>query len=149
MSGQTRAESLTEGPYVTRILVRRPQDARRFSGVVIVEPFNQSSGVDLPIMWAQSHEQFIADGHAWVGVTVKPSTVHALKRFDAIRYASLALANPRPAPSCETARINPLSGPATVADESGLAWDLLSQLGALLKSPAGKEVLGRPASGCT
>src|SRR5689334_18498787 len=42
---------LGQGPYTTRILVRRPKDPRRFNGTAIVEPFNPSTAVDLPIMW--------------------------------------------------------------------------------------------------
>jgi hypothetical protein len=136
---------LAEGPYTTRILVRRPVDPSRSSGTVIVEPFNQSTGVDLPIMWMQSHRQFIADGHAWVGVTTKPNTVRALHRFDAQRYRDVRLARPAGAPACDEVQINPLSGPTSQAEETGLAWDLLAQLGTLLKDPSAAALLGRPA----
>src|ERR1041385_3775866 len=47
--------TLGQGPYTTRILIRRPRDTRRFSGTVLVEPFNPSADMDLPIMWAQSY----------------------------------------------------------------------------------------------
>jgi hypothetical protein len=134
---------LVQGPYTTRILVRRPKIARRFSGTVIVEPMNPSEDADLPIMWAESYEQFIADGDAWVGITIKPNTIASLKAFDPIRYASLAMPNPRAAPGCAAAAINAFSRPTTPADESGLAWDMLSQIGMLLKSAA--QVLGQPA----
>ena len=33
------------GPYTSRMLVRRPQDPRRFNGTVIVEWLNASSGL--------------------------------------------------------------------------------------------------------
>ena len=144
--GESAPRVLGQGPYVTRILVRRPRDPRRFSGTVVVEPFNPSTAVDLPIMWAQSSAQFIADGHAWVGITVKPLALLALKRFDPARYGALAMANPSSAPRCPAASINPLSGPATPADESGLAWDIISQVGALLKDVAATQVLGVPAT---
>jgi len=138
--------ALAEGPYTTRILVRRPKDARRFSGTVIVEPMNPSEDVDLPIMWAESYWHFIADGDAWVGITIKPNTIAALKAFDPIRYASVTMPNPRSAPACAASEINAFSRPTTPADESGLAWDMLSQIGMLLKSPASAvHVLSRPA----
>lgn len=54
--------TLGKGPYTTRILVRRPRDSRRFSGTVIVEPFNPSADMDLPIMWAQSHQHWAPTG---------------------------------------------------------------------------------------
>lgn len=138
---------LAEGPYTTRILVRRPRDPARFNGTVIVEPFNQSANVDLPIMWAQSHEQLIADGYAWVGLSTKPNTLRALKLFDSARYGALGFPNPRAAnTSCAAAEINPLSQPSTVNDESGLAWDAISQVGALLKSASGARLIGAPVA---
>jgi hypothetical protein len=138
--------ALAQGPYTTRILVRRPKDARRFSGIVIVEPMNPSEDADLPIMWAESYQQFIADGDAWVGITIKPNTIAALKAFDPVRYATVSMPNPRAAPACAASEINAFSRPTTPADESGLAWDMLSQVGMLLKTPASAApLLGRPA----
>ncbi len=121
---------LAEGPYVTRILVRRPKDPRRFNGTVIVEPLNPSEDVDLPIMWAESYRQLIADGYAWVGVTIKPNTIAALKRFDPKRYAAVSMPSPFAKPACASADINAWSRPTTTADETGLAWDMLSQTSA-------------------
>ena len=125
---------LGEGPYTTRILVRRPKDPRRFNGTVVVEPFNPSDGVDLPIMWAESYRQLMAGGYAWVGVTIKPNTIAALRRFDPRRYAAVGMPNPFARPRCSAAEINSWSRPTTPADETGLAWDMLSQVGAVLKS---------------
>jgi hypothetical protein len=119
---------------------------RRFSGTVIVEPFNPSADMDLPIMWAQSHQQWMKDGNAWVGITIKPNTIRALKLFDGGRYGALGFPNPRSGSSCSTADLNPLSGPTTTNDESGLAWDVLSQVGALLKSRSAARFLGGPAA---
>jgi hypothetical protein len=137
--------ALAQGPYTTRILVRRPKDGRRFSGTVIVEPMNPSEDADLPIMWAESYQQFIADGDAWVGITIKPNTIAALKAFDPARYASVAMPSPRAAPACAASEINAFSRPTTPGDESGLAWDMLGQIGMMLKGPQSPDVLGRPA----
>jgi streptogramin lyase len=134
-----------QGPYATRILVRRPVNARRFSGTVIVEGLNPSTPVDLPIMWGHSHRQFIADGHAWVGVTVKPYTIRSLRRFDPVRYGELAMAHPAGGPTCDPGAINRWSQPSTPAEETGLAWDILTQLGALLKSRDAGNPLRQPA----
>ncbi|HMA10771.1 MAG TPA: alpha/beta hydrolase domain-containing protein, partial [Steroidobacteraceae bacterium] len=134
-----------QGPYATRILVRRPRDARRFSGTVIVEGLNPSTPVDLPIMWGHSYRQFIADGHAWVGVTVKPYTIRSLRRFDPVRYGELAMPHPAGVPVCAESAINRWSQPTTAAEETGLAWDILTQVGALLKSRGAGNPLRRPA----
>ncbi|RYZ62048.1 MAG: hypothetical protein EOP08_12680, partial [Proteobacteria bacterium] len=101
---------------------------------MIVEPMNPSTPVDLAIMWAESHEHFIDQGYAWVGITIKPNTIRALKTFDPQRYAGVSMAAPAGAVRCAADRINPSSQPTTPADETGLAWDMLSQIGALLKS---------------
>lgn len=137
--------ALARGPYTTRILVRRPIDPRHASGVVIVEPMNPSVDIDLPIMWAESYPYFIAAGHTWVGITIKPNTIQALREFDSRRYARVAMPNPRSAPACRAAEINAWSKPTTPADETGLAWDMLSQIGALLKSGSATNPLHHPA----
>ena len=134
-----------EGVYTTRILIRRPIAGERFNGTVVVEAFNPSSPVDLPIIWAESHEHLIAQGMAWVGVTVKPNTIVALKRFDPARYDPLSMPHPPGGPACAADEINAWSQPTTPADETGLAWDLLSQLGLALKSQGSSNPLGRVA----
>ena len=127
-------------PYTTRILILRPSDPKRFSGNVIVEPFNPSFNYDLPIMWAYSHDYFMRHGDIYVGITVKAVSMRALKKFDPQRYASLSMANPLPlAATCS----NPgwsafLSFPES---EDGLAWDMLTQVGALLRSKAQQNPL--------
>jgi hypothetical protein len=141
----TEPPVLGQGDYTTRILVRRPVADERFSGAVVVEAFNPSSPVDLPIMWAESHEYFIREGMAWVGVTVKPNTIVALKRFDPQRYGRLAMSHPPAGPACSADEINPWSQPTAPADETGLTWDLLSQLGLALKSQGSSNPLGRTA----
>ncbi|MDT8398211.1 MAG: alpha/beta hydrolase domain-containing protein [Pseudomonadales bacterium] len=136
---------LAQGPYTTRILVRRPGSDSEFSGIAIVESLNPSSPVDLPVMWAESYRQFMADGHAWIGLTIKPNTIKSLQRFDPARYGTLAMPHPTAGPGCSPGQINPWSQPTTPADETGLAWDILSQVGALLKSHSTDNPLNRPA----
>ena len=46
-------------PYTTRILVRRPAKASRFSGNVVVEMLNPSNLFDLNIGWAMAHRQMV------------------------------------------------------------------------------------------
>jgi hypothetical protein len=131
--------TFAKGPYTTRILLRRPKDAARFSGTVIVEALNPSLRYDAAVMWMESQDYFIRSGHAYVGVTVKPVAVESLKKFDARRYASLSLRNPLPASeTCPSSQLPPAPGglPAesTPETENGLIWDILSQTGALLRS---------------
>lgn len=123
-------------PYTTRILVRRPAHRHRFSGNVMVDMLNPSNFMDLPIGWALSHDHFMRKGDIWVGVTIKPVSVLALKAFDAARYAPLTFANPLPLTdpaNCENP-IALIAGDTRRETENGLIWDIYSQVGELVRS---------------
>jgi alpha/beta hydrolase family protein len=114
--------------YLSRILVRRPADRRRFSGAVVVELLYPARRWDWSMMWGYTHEQILERGDAWVGITL-PNSVGGLKRFDPVRYGSLSFKNPSPGAPCPGAPNN--TAPEI---EDGLKWDLISQVGALLKA---------------
>lgn len=76
-------------PYATALIVRRPADPARFSGVVIVEWLNVSSGHSLDVDWAMSQDAFLRDGHAYIGVNAQRAGISGLKKVNATRYASL------------------------------------------------------------
>lgn len=127
-----------DAPYTTRILVRRPAKASRFSGNVVVEMLNPSNRFDLNIGWAMTHRQLVRNGDAWVGITDKPIDVVALKKFDPVRYASLSFANPLALDDPRNCQ-NPVTSVdppqfRSRATEDGLAWDIYSQVGALVRS---------------
>jgi len=120
----------SNAPYTTRILIRRPAAAAKFSGNVIFEPLENARSFDWAFVWAASHDYFTEHGDAWVGVTHNPQAIDALKKFNARRYGSLSMANPTPNEVCGQAQ-------AKSETEAGLKFDMLSQIGALLKSPMG------------
>ena len=123
-----------DAPYTTRMLVRRPASAGRFSGNVVVEMLNPSNLFDLNIGWAMNRRRILANGDAWVGITAKPISVAALKTFDPARYASLSFANPLPLDdprNCTT-----VAADSSRTTENGLVWDIYTQVGAWLKSNA-------------
>jgi hypothetical protein len=60
-----------EAAYRTRALVRRPEDADDFSGVVVVEWLNVSGGADADPEWTSVREEIVRQGHAWVGVSAQ------------------------------------------------------------------------------
>jgi hypothetical protein len=127
-----------DAPYTTRILVRRPARASRFSGNVVVEMLNPSNQFDLNIGWAMAHRQMVRHGDAWVGITDKPIDVLALKKFDPARYGALSFANPLPLDdpaNCKdpVTSVDPPSARSR-STEDGLAWDIYSQVGALVRS---------------
>jgi hypothetical protein len=57
--------------FRTRIVVRRPLDARRFNGTVLVEWFNVSGGTEAGPDWTYLGPQIVADGYAYVGVSAQ------------------------------------------------------------------------------
>jgi len=124
-----------DAPYTTRILVRRPSDKSRFSGNVIVELNNPTAMYDMDLQWMFCRDFFIENGDIWVGITVKPIAVKALKTFNPERYASMSMNNPLPPDKrCEA---KPSTRNDTTSEtENGLVWDIVSQVGALLKSKA-------------
>lgn len=124
-------------PYTTRVLVRRPVSPSAFSGTVIVELLNPTPGFDTDPQWQLCHDYFLAHGDAWVGITSKPVAVKALKHFDPQRYAPLSWRNPLPLWQTCTDPYSPgySPGDSMRATENGLVWDIMSQVGALLKSP--------------
>ena len=69
-------------PYTTRILVRRPADPAKSSGNAVVEMLNPSNNIDLNIGWAIMQKQFMRKGDTWIGITIRPVAVDALKQFD-------------------------------------------------------------------
>lgn len=127
---------VTAAPYATRLLVRRPADPASFNGTVVVELLNDARVYDWAFLWALSWQHFVDEGVAWVGITHTPQAIEALKRFDAARYGELGFANPVPGEQC--------GSPATTSPlEEGLQWDMISQVGTLLKS----DSAGAPLQG--
>jgi len=112
-------------PYTTRILVRKP--ASGFNGTVVVELLFPARRFDWSMMWGFSHDYIIDNKAAWVGITL-PNGADGLKKFNPTRYACISFANPSTTP-CAGAQNN-----APTAAEDGFKWDMISQVGALLKS---------------
>lgn len=99
--GRWNVRAAQSAPYTTRILVRRPADASRFSGTVVVEWLNASSQVDVDVDFGYLAEEIIRTGDAWVGVTAQAIPVNStggsqfgasavgLKAWDPQRYGTL------------------------------------------------------------
>ena len=123
-------------PYTTRILVRRPQSPARSSGNAIVEMLNPSNLMDLNIGWSIMREHMMRKGDTWIGITIRPNAVDALKQFDSERYAPVSFADPLPPEQrpCTTTGVE-------ANQERGLAWDMNSQVGAWIRSSASTNPL--------
>ncbi len=92
-------------PYTTRLLVRRPLDASRFNGTVVVEWLNVSGGWDIDADWGQLREEILRSGYAWVGVSAQRAAVNGppvlagvsqpLTTWDPERYGTLDIPDDR------------------------------------------------------
>lgn len=101
--------------YVNRVIVFRPESAEAFNGAVFVDILNAGSKVDVPDIWRRSYDYIMTHGYIYVGITSKDVNVSALKAFDEDRYGCL--------------KWQDYNGDT----ENGLFWDMLGQLGVLLK----------------
>jgi hypothetical protein len=110
--------------YRTRLVVRRPVDAKRFNGTVIVEWNNVTAGHDQDIDWFQIHEHLIRSGYAWVGVTAQRIGVEALKVWNAGRYGRLDVTDN-----------------GTITDDE-LSYDVFADVGRAARKPHGADFLG-------
>jgi hypothetical protein len=95
-------------PYTTRILVRRPEDPSRFSGVVVAEPMHASGN-----SWMFFFSRIYVMGRGHVSVEIAPQKAGT--------EATIVASNPE--------RYRAINIP-----EAGQANEIIAQVGALLKS---------------
>jgi hypothetical protein len=75
--------------FRTRIVVRRPADAARFNGTVIVEWNNVTAGFDSGPVWLASIDEIVRGGYVYIGVSAQRVGVNAMIGGDPGRYATL------------------------------------------------------------
>ena len=121
-------------PYTTRLLVRRPKDISKFSGNVVYEILNSTAGIDIDRMWVNSWPFFTRNGDIYVGITSKGHVVDSLLKFDPQRYAPINWANPMPDRPTPPGAVMTGLFRFLPQFESGLFWDMLTDLARLLKS---------------
>ena len=94
VDGSWSVKPASTASYTVRLLVRRPTDAKRFNGVVVVEWLNVTAQAEGAADFMQMQEEIVREGYAWVGVGAQAVGVNAprtgLKAWDADRYASLS-----------------------------------------------------------
>jgi len=73
-------------PYTTRLVVRRPTDSKKFSGIVVAEPMHPT-GNDW--MFYFMHTYLMSQGH--VAVEIATSSVQLFKDANAARYKDLEI----------------------------------------------------------
>lgn len=112
-------------PYTTRVIVRRPANAAAFNGNVIVELLNNSRTFDWQMTWGVVHPYVLDSGSAYVGISIRPRGIDSMKKLNPARYEALAFT--APAQAC--------ANDAAADRREDLHWDIISQVGALLKTP--------------
>src|SRR5882724_3213864 len=74
-------------PYRTSLLVRKPKDMKRFSGLVGVETIHAAGAVPF---WGVGREVWAPGGHGWVAVASQRVALETqVKKFNPARYTSL------------------------------------------------------------
>ena len=128
--GRWDAMTSESAPFVTRIVVARPSDPRKFSGTVVVEWLNVTGGTDAAVDWNAVHREIIRRGHTYVAVSAQRAGLESngggllglggtpLKKANPERYASI-------------------SHPG-----DAYSFDMFSQAGRLLRGPHGPKLLG-------
>jgi hypothetical protein len=91
-------------PYKTRIVIRKPADDSRCSGLVLAESMHPSGN---PWMFHFTHTYSMTEGH--IGLEILTSATQGFAEFNPERYKDLAVAN-------------------------GQASEIIAQVGALIKS---------------
>lgn len=77
--------------YKTRILVRRPEPAARFSGIVVAESMHSNG---FAVTFEPARKSLLLRGHVHVEIAAQQGNVNAtLKPFNPLRYASLSIAS--------------------------------------------------------
>ena len=124
--GKWTVTPTTTAAYKTRILVRRPTNAARFNGTVIVEWMNVSGGESAPD-WDFLNPMLMRDGYAYVAVSAQALGVdggHVLVGLPGGSGGSGGLVNEEPA------RYGSLHHPG---DQYSL--DMFAQIGEALRAP--------------
>ena len=134
-------------PYATLLLVRRPQDPQRFSGLVALEPIHIQGALGL---WYTGHTAILESGHAWVAIGSQREAVEGpIKTSNPIRYANLQVPTADAGVEDEVhAALNrwtqsndtQMPPPALFAMDK-ISNEIMTQVGAVLKGGSGSGPL--------
>lgn len=69
--GKWSVEPAATAPFVTRIVVVRPADPKKFNGTAAVEWLNVTGGQDVGPDWSFTHRELMRSGYVYVGVSAQ------------------------------------------------------------------------------
>lgn len=92
---KTYATPSTQAPYTTRIIVRRPKDASKFNGTVILDWVNVTAQFENAVDTLEAHQLFHREGFAYVHVSAQSAGLCCLpeltpKLWDPVRYMAIS-----------------------------------------------------------
>ena len=116
--------------YYTRVVVRRPAEAKHFNGAVLVEWDNVTNNFDAENVWFYDWDHMMRAGYVWVGVSNQTIGIDALKKWNARRYGDFDVGKSLPKPG------------AGAPDADAESYDIFSQVGAALQHPGSVDMLG-------
>lgn len=125
----------SHAPYCTRMIVRKPRDPAKFSGIIHCELINPNSGFDRSNSgWAPCHNYLMSRGHGSISYTFSEVSMKVLRKFDPERYGEIGFRNPIPKDQRMPAAMWLDGNPIDEDTENGLQYDFYSQVSALIKS---------------
>ncbi len=127
VDGRWEVEPAEQQDYRTRLVVHRPKADQPFSGTVVVEWLNVTSGFDTPPSWGTGHVEIYRENHIWVGVSAQKVGIEGSDRGLAPLF--LKAVNP--------ARYGGLNHPG-----DSFSYDIFNQVAGLLRDAAANELLG-------
>ena len=131
--------TLTEGapaPYRTRIVVRRPAQAKDFNGTVVVEWLNVSGGLDAAPDYSYAKNEIVRSGTAWVGVSAQSIGIEGGAVAVPIKVATDAGAG-KGLRVLDPARYSDLHHPG-----DAFSYDIFTQVARALRAPKTLNPLG-------
>lgn len=124
-------------PYKTSLLIRRPRDPARFSGLVALEPVHLQGALGL---WQTGYPVILEGGHIWAAVGSQLGAVEGpIKTSNPERYESLQVPSTPGADEAVAELMTWSQGesktvPAAAFAIDGVSNEILAQAGALLKA---------------
>lgn len=133
--GRWTLRAAAEAPYTTRILVKRPADPARASGVVVVEWNNVSVGSDGTPDWTFTRDELLRSGHTHVAVSAQAAGVDQER-------GGIVGGGGNPLTTADPERYGDLTHPG-----DPWSYDVFHQIGALVRTPPpdGPDPLGGQA----
>jgi hypothetical protein len=94
-NAHSRIEGAPDAPFTTRFILRRPADAARFNGTVVLDWVNVTAQFENAVDTLNSQEFFLREGYAYAHLSVQEAGICCLplltpKTWDPVRYAPLA-----------------------------------------------------------